>query len=53
MYLGLRFRKTKLAELMGHGADRNELRRDIVAGALFSLVLLGVSAAAAADFPAT
>jgi membrane protease YdiL (CAAX protease family) len=51
MYLGLRFRKTKLAELVGHGADRNELRRDIVAGALFSLVLLGVSALLLLTFP--
>jgi hypothetical protein len=52
MYLGLRLRKTKLAELMGPGwADRNQLRRDVVAGALFSLVLLGVSALLLLTFP--
>src|SRR6478672_971785 len=52
MYLGLRVRKTKLAELMGPGwADRNQLRRDIMAGALFSLVLLGVSALLLLTFP--
>jgi len=52
MYLGLRIRKTRLAELMGPGwADRSQVRRDIVAGALFSLVLLGVSALLLVIFP--
>ena len=52
MYLGLRLRKTKLAELMGPGwADRSQLRRDVVAGAIFSLVLLGVSVLILLTFP--
>jgi membrane protease YdiL (CAAX protease family) len=52
MYLGLRISKTRLSELMGPGwADRNQVRRDVIVGALFSLVLLAVSVLMLASFP--
>lgn len=52
MYLGLRISKTRLSELMGPGwADRNQVRRDVIVGALFSLVLLAVSLLILISFP--
>jgi membrane protease YdiL (CAAX protease family) len=52
MYLGLCISKTRLSELMGPGwADRNQVRRDVIVGALFSLVLLAVSGLILVSFP--
>lgn len=52
MYLGLRISKTRLSELMGPGwADRSQVRRDVIVGALFSLVLVAVSLLILVSFP--
>ncbi|HLK53765.1 MAG TPA: CPBP family intramembrane glutamic endopeptidase [Candidatus Angelobacter sp.] len=52
MYLGLRISKTRLSELMGPGwADRSQVRRDVIVGTLFSLVLLAVSLLILVSFP--
>lgn len=52
MYLGLRISKTRLSELMGPGwADRSQVRRDVIVGTLFSLVLLAVSVLMLVSFP--
>lgn len=54
MYLGLRISNTRLVELMGPGwADRSQVRRDVIVGALFSLVLLAVSVLMLVSFPPT
>jgi membrane protease YdiL (CAAX protease family) len=54
MCLGLRISKTRLSELMGSGwDDRDHVRRDVIVGALFSLVLLAVSVLMLASFPPT